>query len=79
MGDDLDTVGELHTSDQLWQLIAPISARTMVAPFARARFVELCRQMGLLTTASVAVAIDGSKFKAVDKPGCSGRRVYERG
>ncbi|MGA8159101.1 MAG: IS1182 family transposase [Rhodoplanes sp.] len=29
-----------------------------------ARFVELCRQMGLLTTASVA--IDGSKFKAVN-------------
>src|ERR1700694_1060753 len=29
-----------------------------------ARFVELCRTMGLLTTASVA--IDGSKFKAVN-------------
>jgi transposase len=29
-----------------------------------ARFVELCREMGLLTTASVA--IDGSKFKAVN-------------
>src|SRR3954469_6005061 len=29
-----------------------------------ARFVDLCRQMGLLTTASVA--IDGSKFKAVN-------------
>ena len=29
-----------------------------------ARFVELCRQVGLLTTASVA--IDGSKFKAVN-------------
>jgi transposase len=28
------------------------------------RFVELCRQMGLLTTASIA--IDGSKFKAVN-------------
>jgi transposase len=28
------------------------------------RFVELCRQMGLLATASVA--IDGSKFKAVN-------------
>jgi len=28
------------------------------------RFVELCRQMGLLTTTSVA--IDGSKFKAVN-------------
>jgi ribosomal protein L14E/L6E/L27E len=30
----------------------------------RARFVELCREMGLLATASVA--IDGSKFKAVN-------------
>ena len=30
----------------------------------RARFVELCRQMGLLVNASVA--IDGSKFKAVN-------------
>jgi hypothetical protein len=29
-----------------------------------ARFVDLCRQMGLLTSASVA--IDGSKFKAVN-------------
>jgi transposase len=29
-----------------------------------ARFVELCPEMGLLTTASVA--IDGSKFKAVN-------------
>lgn len=29
-----------------------------------ARFVELCRKLGLLTTASVA--IDGSKFKAVN-------------
>src|SRR6195256_42161 len=29
-----------------------------------ARFVELCREMGLLSTASVA--IDGSKFKAVN-------------
>src|SRR3974377_1338727 len=28
------------------------------------QFIELCRQMGLLTTASVA--IDGSKFKAVN-------------
>ncbi|MEY9640371.1 transposase [Bradyrhizobium japonicum] len=32
-----------------------------------ARFVELCREMGLLTTASVA--IDGSKFKAVNRAG----------
>src|SRR5438128_7667797 len=30
-----------------------------------ARLVELCRELGLLTTASVA--IDGSKFKAVNK------------
>src|SRR5438552_1515138 len=30
-----------------------------------ARFVELCREMGLLATASVA--IDGSKFKAMNK------------
>src|SRR5205807_7196753 len=29
-----------------------------------ARFVELCRELGLLATASVA--IDGSKFKAVN-------------
>jgi transposase len=29
-----------------------------------AQFIELCRLMGLLTTASVA--IDGSKFKAVN-------------
>jgi transposase len=29
-----------------------------------AQFVELCREMGLLATASVA--IDGSKFKAVN-------------
>jgi hypothetical protein len=31
-----------------------------------ARFVELCREMGLLARASVA--IDGSKFKAVNNP-----------
>jgi len=30
----------------------------------RSQFVELCREMGLLTKASVA--IDGSKFKAVN-------------
>ena len=37
----------------------------MVAPFARfARFVALCRTLGLLTQASVA--IDGRKFKAVN-------------
>jgi hypothetical protein len=32
-----------------------------------ARFVELCRRMGLLSTASVA--IDGSKFKSREQPG----------
>jgi transposase len=32
-----------------------------------ARFVELCREMGLLAMASVA--IDGSKFKAREQPG----------
>src|SRR4029078_5515815 len=35
-----------------------------VKPQVCARFVRLCREMGLLTTASVA--IDGSKFKAVN-------------
>jgi hypothetical protein len=33
-------------------------------PKVSARFVELCREMGLLTNASVA--IDGNKFKAVN-------------
>jgi hypothetical protein len=32
-----------------------------------ARFVELCRRMGLLSTASLA--IDGSKFKSREQPG----------
>jgi hypothetical protein len=32
--------------------------------FVQAQFVELCRKMGLLAKASVA--IDGSKFKAVN-------------
>src|SRR4029079_15302609 len=44
----------------------PTSARTM-APAIRkvcAHFIALCRAMGLLTQASVA--IDGSKFKAVN-------------
>ncbi|MEH2571838.1 hypothetical protein [Bradyrhizobium sp. AZCC 1708] len=42
------------------------SARTKWLALRRvcARFVELCRQMGLLATASVA--IDDSKFKAVN-------------
>jgi hypothetical protein len=37
-----------------------------------ARFVELCREMGLLATASVG--IDGSKFKAVN----NGARTFTR-
>jgi hypothetical protein len=44
-----------------------------------ARFVELCRKMGLLTTARVA--IDGSKFKAVnnrDKNFTRGKVVRRR-
>ena len=43
-----------------------------------ARFVELCREMGLLATASVA--IDGSKFKAVTQSGPrSGAAVQHKG
>jgi transposase len=42
------------------------SVKIMAPPRVCARFVELCRQMGLLTKASVA--IDGSKFKAVNHP-----------
>ena len=44
----------------------PTSAKTMAAPIRQvcARFVALCRTMGLLMQASVA--IDGSKFKAVN-------------
>ena len=38
-----------------------------------ARFVELCRQIGLLTKASVA--IDGSKFKAVNTATRTSRRA----
>ncbi|MGY3647665.1 transposase [Bradyrhizobium sp. LM4.3] len=44
-----------------------------------ARFVEVCRKMGLLATASVA--IDGSKFKAVnnrDKKSSGGARNWRR-
>src|SRR5579871_3126427 len=43
-----------------------------------ARFVELCREMGLLATASVAV--DGSKFKAVNNRdrNCTGAKVQRR-
>jgi hypothetical protein len=44
---------------------SPISARATARP-SSAQFVALCRQMGLLAKASVA--IDGSKFKAVNSP-----------
>jgi len=58
----------------LWLLGRLVPDHKTVADFRRdngpplrkvcARFVELCREMGLLATASVA--IDGSKFKAVN-------------
>src|SRR5262249_43117362 len=58
----------------LWLFGWLVSGPKMISDFRKdsgaalgkvcARFVELCRQMGLLTTASVA--IDGSKFKAVN-------------
>jgi transposase len=58
----------------MWLLARLIPDHKTIADFRKdnggalrkvcARFVELCRQMGLLTTASVA--IDGSKFKAVN-------------
>ncbi|MCK1287278.1 transposase [Bradyrhizobium sp. 44] len=41
-----------------------------------ARFVEVCRKMGLLATASVAV--DGSKFKAVNNRDKSPQRRIKR-
>jgi transposase len=42
-----------------------------------AQFIELCREMGLLAKASVA--IDGSKFKAVNNSEAGVfRKVYER-
>jgi len=46
---------------------SPTSARTMAQRSGRLRAIsfELCRKMGLLTKASVA--IDGSKFKAVEQ------------
>src|SRR5712671_1720533 len=40
------------------------SAKTMASRCVCARFVELCRETGLLTPASVA--IDGSRFKAAN-------------
>ena len=58
----------------MWLLARLIPDHKTVADFRKdngnairkvcARFVELCREMGLLATASVA--IDGSKFKAVN-------------
>ena len=58
----------------LWLLGRPIPDHKTIADFRKdnglalrkvcARFVDLCRQMGLLSVASVA--IDGSKFKAVN-------------
>src|SRR6201996_7131591 len=58
----------------MWLLGRLVSDHKTIADFRKdngsalrkvcARFVELCRQMGLLTTSSVA--IDGSKFKAVN-------------
>jgi transposase len=58
----------------MWLLGRLVPDRKTVADFRKdngrairkvcARFVELCREMGLLATASVA--IDGSKFKAVN-------------
>src|SRR5215471_6433370 len=60
--------------EMLWLLGRLVPDHKMIADFRKdngaalrkvcAWFVELCRQMGLLTTASVA--IDGSKFKAVN-------------
>jgi transposase len=60
--------------EMLWLLGRLVPDHKTIADFRKdngralrkvcARFVELCRQMGLLTTASVA--IDGSKFKAVN-------------
>ena len=44
-----------------WKSLADLSTQVdRVVPF----FVDLCRQLGLLSVASVA--IDGSKFKAVN-------------
>ena len=58
----------------MWQLGRLVPDHKTIADFRKdngpalrkvcARFVELCREMGLLTTASIA--IDGSKFKAVN-------------
>src|SRR5215831_15641583 len=60
--------------EMLWLLGRLVPDHKTIADFRKdngralrkvcARFVELCREMGLLTTGSVA--IDGSKFKAVN-------------
>ena len=63
-----------HNFEAMWLLGRLVPDHKTVADFRKdngpalrnvcARFVELCREMGLLATASVA--IDGSKFKAVN-------------
>ncbi len=64
----------LHNVEVMWLTSRFVPYHKTIADFRRAnggaikqvcvRFIELCRLMGLLTTASVA--IDGSKFKAVN-------------
>lgn len=64
----------LHNVEVMWLVGRLAPDHKTIADFRKdngaglrkvcARFVELCREMGLLTTASVA--IDGSKFKAVN-------------
>src|SRR6185369_4382751 len=65
-----------RSSDLLWLLGRLAPDHKTIADFRKdngealkmvcARFVDLCREMGLLTTSSVA---DGSKFKAVNNRG----------
>ena len=64
----------LHNVEVMWLTGRLVPDHKTIADFRRdnggaikqvcVRFIELCRLMGLLTTASVA--IDGSKFKAVN-------------
>jgi transposase/macrodomain Ter protein organizer (MatP/YcbG family) len=64
----------LHNIEVMWLTGRLVPDHKTIADFRRdnggaikqvcVRFIELCRLMGLLTTASVA--IDGSKFKAVN-------------
>ena len=42
------------------------------------QFVDLCRQVGLLATASLPARIDGSKFKAVNTRDNNFTRKAER-